>query len=60
MEAHLEEPGGGLYTGPGGGLYTGPSDEPYMNNWPPLYVFITELRNRGFIQQADLLARYHQ
>ena len=52
-------PGGGLYTGPGGGLYTGPDDTPFMINWPPISVFVAELRKRGYHYQASILAKYH-
>jgi hypothetical protein len=48
-----------LSTGPGGGLYTGPSAQPYKNNWPPLKIFIAELRKRGYESYADTLAKYH-
>ena len=52
-------PGGGLYTGPGGGLYAGPDNNPYMSNWPPIPVFIRELRRRGYTYQAAILAKYY-
>lgn len=53
-------PGGGLYTGPGGGLYTGRSDNPYLSNWPPIDVFIKELRKRKMDKYADIIEKHYK